>query len=82
MIRVSAEMERKTSPFSPFMSFFIDQRTYLTAVVEEIISRTNFVILNHVNLYLYGHPSLNFADNQKILLATLRYIKKTARFIS
>ena len=73
---------KDTAHFVLLCPLFANQRTHLTNAVEEIIGRTNFVIQNHVNLYLYGHHSLNFADNQKILYATLKYIKETARFAS
>ena len=56
--------EEDTAHFLLLCPFFVNQRTYLTALVEEIIGRTNLVVLNHVDLYLYGHP-LNVADNQK-----------------
>ena len=35
---------------------------------------------NKSHLYLYGHYAINFADNRKILLSTIEYIKKTSRF--
>ena len=57
--------EEDTAHFLLLCPLFVNQRTYLTDLVEEIIGRTNLVVLNHVDLYLYSHPSLNFADNQK-----------------
>ena len=33
-----------------------------------------------IEIYLYGHPSLESLDNKNILLSTIRYIKDTNRF--
>ena len=57
-----------TAHFILLCPLFANQRTYLTNVVEEMIGRHNLVVVNYVDLYLYGHPSLNFVNNQKILL--------------
>ena len=70
-----------TAHFILLCPLYANQRTHLTNVVEEIIGRHNLVVVNHVDLYLSGHPSLNFVDNQKILLSTLTYVKGTARFV-
>ena len=35
---------------------------------------------NQTKLLMYGHDSINFGDNRKILLATLKFIKDTHRF--
>ena len=35
---------------------------------------------NELELYLYGHPSINDYDNRKILLSTIKYITETNRF--
>ena len=70
-----------TAHFILLCPLYANQRTHLTNVVEEIIGRHNLVVVNYVDLYLYGHPSLNFVDNQKILLSTLTYVKGTARFV-
>ena len=60
---------------------FTAQRATLTSSVIEILQKYN---LNHLgtqsNLYLYGHQNINFADNGKILLSTIKYIKETPRF--
>ena len=37
---------------------------------------------NQSHLYLYGHQTINFADNRKILLSTIKYIKETRRFFT
>ena len=31
-------------------------------------------------VYPYGHQTMNFADNSKIILSTKKYIKETRRF--
>ena len=35
---------------------------------------------NQLQLYLYGHRSINCSDNRNILLSTIQYIKRTLRF--
>jgi len=61
--------------------FFATQRATLASSVIEILQKYN---LNHLgnqsHLYLYGHQTINFADNRKILLSTIKYIKETRRF--
>ena len=63
--------------------FYATQRATLASSVIEILQKYN---LNHLGnqseLYLYGHHSLNNTDNRKILLATLKYIKDTKRFLT
>ena len=60
---------------------FTAQRATLASSVIEILQKYN---LNHLgnqsNLYLYGHQTVNFADNRKILLSTIKFIKETRRF--
>ena len=57
------------------------QRATLAASVIVILLRHNLNNLgNQEHLYLYGHHSLNDADNKAILLATIKYIKDTNRF--
>ena len=64
-----------------FCQFYTNHRTALTTCVEEILCRNNINIPNNsAVLYLYGHPSLSLSDNQKIIAATLEYIKNTNRF--
>ena len=35
---------------------------------------------NQSHLYLYDHRTINFADNRKLLLSTIEYIKESRRF--
>ena len=47
-----------------------------TVKVIEILQRNNLNHLgNQLELYLYGHRSLNLIDSRKILLSTIKYIK-------
>ena len=59
---------------------FTAQRATLASSVIQILQKYN---LNHLgnqsNLYLYGHQTVNFADNRKILLSTIKFIKETRR---
>ena len=61
--------------------FFAAQRATLASSVIQILQKYN---LNHLgnqsHLYLYGQPTVNFADNRKILLSTIKYMKETQRF--
>ena len=60
---------------------FAAQRATLASSVMQILLKYN---LNHLGnqspLHLYGHPPVNFADNRKFLLSTIKYIKETWRF--
>ena len=70
-----------TSHFLFFCPRFAIQRATLTTNVNEILRKNN---LNHLGnqpeLYLYGNYSINFVDNRKILISTLKYIKDSRRF--
>ena len=60
---------------------FTAQRATLASSVIEILQKYNLNRLgNQSNLYLYGHQTVNFADNRKILLSTIKFIKETRRF--
>ena len=53
------------------------------AILNVILQKNNLYNLrNQLQLYLYGHRSINCSDNKKILLSTIRYIKGTGRFSS
>ena len=59
------------------------ERNNLNLVVNQILeSNILFVPRNHqfVNLLLYGHATLNDADNKAVLIATLRFINDSCRF--
>ena len=63
--------------------FLAAQRATLASSVIQILQNYN---MNHSgnqsHLYLYGHQTINFADNRKILLSTIKYIKETWRFLT
>jgi len=60
---------------------YTTQRATLAASVIMILLRYNLNNLgNQERLYLYGHHSINDADNKAILLATIKFIKETNRF--
>ena len=63
---------------------FAPHRVNLAISIIEILDKNNKIhnneIANNPNLYLYGHPSLNIAENKCILQATIQYIKSTHRF--
>ena len=55
----------------------------LASSLIQILQKYN---LNHLgnqsHLYLYGHQTINFVDNRKIILSTIKYIKETRRFLT
>ena len=58
-------------------------RATLAASVINILQKNNLNYLgNQSQLYLYGHPSIIFTDNRKIILSTIKYMKATLRFSS
>ena len=60
---------------------YITQRVTLVNSVKEVLRRNNLNHLeNQLQLYLYGHYSLNHGDNRLILMATLKFIKDSRRF--
>ena len=60
---------------------YITQRATLVNSVNEVIRRNNLNHLeNQLQLYLYGHHSLNHGDNRLIFMATLEFIKDSQRF--
>ena len=64
-----------------FLFLFALHRATLVSSAIHILQKYN---LNHLgnqsHLYLYGHPSINLADNRKIILSTIKYIKESRRF--
>ena len=60
---------------------FAIHRICLAVDVTNILRGQNLLNLaNDVELYLYGNPNLSLENNKKVLLATIKYIKKTKRF--
>ena len=70
-----------TSHFLFFCPFFVTQRAILATTVNEILQKNDLnYLVNQPQLYLYGHDSINYVDNRKILISTLKYIKDSRRF--
>ena len=60
---------------------YVTQRVNLLTRINEILQKYKLDHLgDQLNLYLYGHNSINFVDNRDILISTLNYIKETRRF--
>ena len=60
--------------------FYATQRAVLTHEIEKILHEKEITEFNFsVNLFLYGHPSLDSKDNTKVIAQTLDYIKNTNR---
>jgi len=56
-------------------------RGTLAANVIQILRNNNLNHLgNDIKIYLYGHYSMNDADNKSVLLSTVKYLKDTQRF--
>ena len=70
-----------TSHFLFSCPSYATQRATLMTSVNEILQKNDLDELrNQPQLYLYGHRSINYSDNRKILLSTIRYMKDTRRF--
>ena len=71
-----------TKHFLFHCTLFAAPRLGLQASVLNILVVNKLVYLaEDVNFYLYGHDSLTInAGNKRILLSTIKYIKKTGRF--
>ena len=60
--------------------FYATHREVLTHEIEKILHDREITEFNFsVNLFLYGHPSLDQKDNTKVISHTLDYIKNTNR---
>ena len=70
-----------TSHFLFFCPLYISQRTTGKTSVNEILLQYNLIYLeDQLQLYLYGHVSINYVGNRKIIISTVKYIKDTRRF--
>ena len=62
---------------------FATDRASLAVTVTDFLHRNTLIeLVNNLELYLYGHPSLISVDNKRILSATIQYIKNIQRFCS
>ena len=60
---------------------YIAQRVTLVASVTVILLKYNLDnLVNHSQLYLYGHRIINFADNRQIILSIIKFVKETQCF--
>ena len=70
-----------TNHFLFSCSFYTIPRETLVTSVNETLHKYNLNhLVNHAQLYLYGHSDISDADNRNIILATIKYIKETRRF--
>ena len=70
-----------TNHFLLLCPLFITQRASLMANVTAILLKYNFDnLLNKSHLLLYGHRTIVFSDNRKIILSTIKFIKETNCF--
>ena len=66
-----------------FCPFYATERATLMNSINEILLMNNLPRFeNQLQLLLYGHDSVSYTDNQKILVATLKFIKDTHRFLT
>ena len=50
--------------------------------VQYIKSKYNLThLIGNVDIYLYGHRNIGESDNKHLLLATIKYIYETGRFL-
>ena len=62
-----------TSHFLFFCPLYISQRTTLKTGVNEILLHYNLIHLeNQLQLYLYGHVSINHVGNRKFIISTVK----------
>jgi len=62
-------------------TIFSLQRVTLIASVTRILQKYNLEnLVNQIELYLYGHPTIDFIDNKNIILHTIKFVKDTKRF--
>ena len=64
-----------------FVSFFATRRATLAINVSNFTKLWSDSFRKPITpVYIYGHRTINFAENRKILLSTIEYIKETRRF--
>ena len=78
MVRCAPE---DTRHFLFHCKFYEVQRVILiNSVTPLLLAYPGVDVVDNTDLFLYGHPDLNLYDNKRILLATIQFIKETARF--
>ena len=79
----SQRVAETTCHFLLHCPLFTTHRKVLLDAVNPILRSNNFPIVDDielVNLLLYGKEKLKFADNQEVLIATIKFIRNTSRF--
>ena len=67
-----------TSHFLLHCTFYTTHREVLSNCALDILRKNQITNVNDlVNLYLYGHPSLNIIDNRSILTTTIEFNQST-----
>ena len=70
-----------TCHFLLYCRFYeVQRRNLLNLVTLLLLTYPDVNIVDNTDLFLYGHHSLNFHDNKRILLSTIKFIKETGRF--
>ena len=61
---------------------FAPQRGRLLNYAQNILNKYNLInLLGNVDIFLYGHRTISIDDNKNILLATIKFINETGRFL-
>ena len=61
--------------------FYATHIAALVSHVNDILQENDRTLnVNHLQVYLYGHPDINNSDNREILKYTIKYINSTNRF--
>ena len=61
----------------PFL--LLEEQSFVVNVIANLQKHGLTHLGNQSHPHLYGHPTINFADNRKILLSTIEHIKGTRR---
>ena len=63
--------------------FYAHIRASLAESVIQILLKYNLnQLANEQELYMYGHTLISTEDNKNILIATIKYMKDTKRFLN
>ena len=70
-----------TCHFLFFCHFYeVQRRNLINSVTILLLTHPDVNIVGNTDLFLYGHHSLNFRVNKRILLCTIQFIKETGKF--
>ena len=73
-----------TEHYLIYCNLYIEERNDMFQVINSLLELNGLCLPNDdvlVKLLLYGHDSLNVADNTVVLAATLKYIETSSRFV-